>query len=639
MSSSAVLTGVRRLRSLLAARQGCEQSDEQLLAAFADRRDEIAFATLVRRHGPMVLGVCRRVLGHVQDAEDAYQATFLVLAQRAAELRDKTALASFLHGAAYRLASKIKRAAGRRRKYEGRALARSPIDPADELLWREVRELLDEEIARLPEKYRSVFVLCCLENLSRAEAGQCLGLKERTVLSRMAEARKRLSQRLARRGVELTAALAVIGLATPLASAVPAELMASTIKATLATAAGEKLADAVSETVAELVKSMTAAMMASKVKMATLVVLAASLLTAAASGSFVFLYGRASGPLAATTELPAAKADDRPKVASTKPEAAKTLDIQGRVVDPEGKPVSGAKLFEMRRTTAASSFCPDARLDAVGTTDAEGRFRVIVRRPDSDVQTYLFGHAAGFGVDWVDLSEGKRRAEVMLRLPQDVPIAGRIVNTEGRPVAGASVSIARIYVPTIEKLDDYLKGGPDLFFDKLGNRTPKQLRVPLDGIISGRVVDKQTGKGVQSLIEFEPLAGNSFYGSKPGFDKSGYDPEPTDKDGHFRRVTIPGKLLVLFQIQATEKLNGQDLCVYRQAVPDPDHKDIFIKKKISPLPDEDVWDVRLANNAVTLIPGGFNAVKVIDAKEEVETRVELSVERGATARIAVQDAE
>jgi DNA-directed RNA polymerase specialized sigma24 family protein len=122
MSSSPVLSSVRRLRSLMAARQqGGEQSDEQLLTAFADRRDETAFATLVRRHGPMVLSVCRRVLGHEQDAEDAFQATFLVLAQRVASLRDQSALASFLHGTAFHLASKAKRAAGRRHKYEGRA--------------------------------------------------------------------------------------------------------------------------------------------------------------------------------------------------------------------------------------------------------------------------------------------------------------------------------------------------------------------------------------------------------------------------------------------------------------------------------------------------------------------------------------
>src|SRR5215467_1345629 len=113
MSSSALAAGIRQLRGLAVLQYRTEENDEQLLHAFAAHHDEAAFAVLVRRHGPMVLGVCRRVLGHQQDAEDAFQATFLVLAQRAASLRDPRALASFLYGTAYHLASKVKRAAGR----------------------------------------------------------------------------------------------------------------------------------------------------------------------------------------------------------------------------------------------------------------------------------------------------------------------------------------------------------------------------------------------------------------------------------------------------------------------------------------------------------------------------------------------
>src|SRR5579871_2347880 len=109
MSNTALAAGVRRLRGLAAAQRRTTDSDEQLLCAFIDRHDENAFAALVRRHGPMVAGVCRRVLGHEQDAEDAFQATFLVLARRAAHLRNKNALAGFLHGTAYRTAIMAKR--------------------------------------------------------------------------------------------------------------------------------------------------------------------------------------------------------------------------------------------------------------------------------------------------------------------------------------------------------------------------------------------------------------------------------------------------------------------------------------------------------------------------------------------------
>src|SRR5581483_2522225 len=241
MSNSALAAGIRHLRNKLAQQGRHEESDEQLLHAFTSRRDDNAFAVLVRRHGPMVLHACRRVLGNEQDAEDAFQATFLVLARNVSSLRIKKTLAGFLHGTAYRTAMKARQSAARRRKHEGQAPSRQTVDPADELSWLEVRMLLDEEIARLPEIYRSVFVLCYLENLSQAEAGRHLGLRERTVSRRLAAARKRLAQRLAHRGVELTAVLAATTLAATAVSAAPSMLVATTVQAGLSIVAGEGL--------------------------------------------------------------------------------------------------------------------------------------------------------------------------------------------------------------------------------------------------------------------------------------------------------------------------------------------------------------------------------------------------------------
>src|SRR5579871_582236 len=156
--ADATLTAVlRHVRQLTAPRLQ-ERDDRELLHAFAAEGDQASFVALVRRYGPLVLRVCRQVLGHEQDAEDAFQATFLVLAIKAGSIRKAASLASFLHGVAYRLSLKAKRDATRRRFHETHAPIRAPRD-ADDPSWREVQTLLAEEIERLPEPSRSAFVL------------------------------------------------------------------------------------------------------------------------------------------------------------------------------------------------------------------------------------------------------------------------------------------------------------------------------------------------------------------------------------------------------------------------------------------------------------------------------------------------
>ncbi len=441
MSSSALAAGIRHLRRRIAGQQLNQDNDEQLLYAFITRRDDSAFADLMRRHGPMVLHLCHRVLGHEQDAEDAFQATFLILAQNAAALRNKTSLASWLHGIAYRTAMKAKQAAARRRKYERQTLSQSSTDPADELSWREMRVLLDEEINRLPEKYRSVFVLCCLEDMSRAEAGQRLGLKERTVLSRLAEARKRLGKRLARRGVELTAVLAATALAVPPASALPAGLMAATIKAASATVAGDGLTGVVSASVDQLVQSAATAMLVSNAKITTAVFLLAGLMSAAGVWAYRGLAANALSPSAQLAEPPAAKAESRPKTAPPKHSAAKTIDIQGRVLDPEGKPKAGAKLLLLDKDVCTE----------VGVTSSDGRFSLSVPK-----NGYLIARTNDAGMDFSGLSQVQPGKPVELRLVKDHVIRGRIVNTEGKPVPGVRIGIRTIIDNTDNQLDAFL---------------------------------------------------------------------------------------------------------------------------------------------------------------------------------------
>jgi RNA polymerase sigma-70 factor (ECF subfamily) len=176
-------------------------TDGELLRRFASDRDDAAFAGLVERHGPLVLGVCRRVLGTVQDAEDAFQATFLVLARKAGAIRDPGLLGNWLYGVASRVARKARVALDRRRRHERRArfLPHFAAPAAVEL--DDLRPLLEQELRRLPERHRAAVGLCYLEGKSNAEAARLLRCPTGTVKGRLARARQLLRHRLIGRGL------------------------------------------------------------------------------------------------------------------------------------------------------------------------------------------------------------------------------------------------------------------------------------------------------------------------------------------------------------------------------------------------------------------------------------------------------
>jgi RNA polymerase sigma factor (sigma-70 family) len=274
----------RHVRGLVPSQHLRDQTDGELLRAFSIRNDQSAFASLVTRHGPLVLAVCRRVLHQLHDAEDAFQATFLVLARNAAALGKQGSLAGWLHGVAHRIALNARRAAARRRRHESQAKTRQPANPAWEAAWREVQLLLDEEIRRLPEKYREPFVLCCLNSQSCAEAARRLGLKEGAVWSRLAEARKRLQRRLSRRGVALTAVLGTAALASDWAAAnVSKSLAASTVQAAMSAGmSGAIPTSVIPDRVAILVKAMTRTLLLTRSKLGAALVLALSALAGVA---------------------------------------------------------------------------------------------------------------------------------------------------------------------------------------------------------------------------------------------------------------------------------------------------------------------------------------------------------------------
>jgi RNA polymerase sigma factor (sigma-70 family) len=265
---------IRSLHSAALAR-ATGLTDGELLEAFVAGRDEAAFEALVRRHGPMVFGLCRRILGGCHDAEDAFQATFLVLVRKAASVMPRELVANWLYGVAYRTASKARVMNAKRRAKEGRVRELSATDAHHEFLWNDLMPLLDRELQALPDKYRAPVVLCDLEGKPRKEAAQQLGWPEGTVSSRLAAGRKLLALRLGRRGVSLSVAALVVALARAAQAAVPSSLLAATVRTGLLTAAGK--AGAVPASVTRLADGVAKTLLLSKLKVATVVLLAMSL--------------------------------------------------------------------------------------------------------------------------------------------------------------------------------------------------------------------------------------------------------------------------------------------------------------------------------------------------------------------------
>jgi RNA polymerase sigma factor (sigma-70 family) len=222
-------TVLRHVRKLAAARHAESTLDRGLLDRFVADRDEAAFEALVRRYGPMVLGVCRRVLRHPEDTEDAFQAAFLVLARRAATVRKSDSLGSWLHGVAYRVATNLRRDLARRRAREA-VVADPPESAADaEVSWQDVRVALDEELARLPERFQAPLVLCYLEGKTRDEAARELGWSVGTLRGRLERGRDLLRSRLTRRGLALSAALLGAALTHDASAALPATLIGAAV--------------------------------------------------------------------------------------------------------------------------------------------------------------------------------------------------------------------------------------------------------------------------------------------------------------------------------------------------------------------------------------------------------------------------
>ncbi len=302
MATSALQRVIGRLRTAALRDGGPGLTDGQLLGHFIERRDEAAVAALVRRHGPMVWGVCRRVLGDHHDAEDAFQATFLVLVRKAAAVLPRERVANWLYGVAHHTALKARAAAARRRARERQVTAmvepgKVQVDTRDDL-----QPLLDQELSRLPEKYRTPLVLCYLEGKTHKEAARQLGWPVGTLAGRLARARALLARRLGRRGLAVSGGALAAVLAQDAAAGVPGTVAAATVKAASLYAAGTA-AGLVSAEVIALTEGVLKAMLLTKLKITTTVVLAFALTAAGAGvlGQATRAAGQGDGPADALT--------------------------------------------------------------------------------------------------------------------------------------------------------------------------------------------------------------------------------------------------------------------------------------------------------------------------------------------------
>jgi RNA polymerase sigma factor (sigma-70 family) len=286
MATSGTGAVIRHLRQMVLRGDGADVTDGQLLEAFVSRRDAAAFESLVRRHGPMVLGVCRRILRDPLDVDDAFQASFLVLARKAASVSPREMVGNWLYGVAHTTAVRL-RAANAKRRVRERQVADMPQPEAEQKGRQDdLHHLLDEELARLPDKYRVPIVLCDLEGRTRKEVARQLKVPEGTLSSRLTAARRMLAKRLTRRGLTISGG-AVAAVSQEAASAcVPASLVSATVKAATLAAAGRAAAGVIPVQVAALTEGLLKSMFLTKLKGVVVVLLVIAALGGAAGLTF-----------------------------------------------------------------------------------------------------------------------------------------------------------------------------------------------------------------------------------------------------------------------------------------------------------------------------------------------------------------
>ena len=456
MAIQAFGTAQRQLEHLFGFGTVTGLSDAQLLERFLTERDSVAFEALVARHGPMVLSVSRRALRDPNDAEDVFQATFLILVKKARTIRGRDALGGWLYQVAHRVAIQANAAAARRRAHErqaGAMAATTGTSVRDEFLLS-----LHEEIARLPESLRLAVVFCDLQGIPQSKAASQLRWSERTLRRRLADARERLRVRLRRRG-PLPAGLLMGELFRPEGLIAVTESMCEfTACAAMAAVDHVSVTRAMSSSASELAYEVLRTMAVRKVTLGSLALVGVGLAAWAASAGLI---SRDDGPRESVPE-PAVHASKAAPPPAAQPDAdlfdgVGTLPVRGQVLDPDGNPVAGAIIYvhhdfdlELHR----ANIVPLLQSGRVANTDADGRFQFEFDKAASDASSsvgpawnfaQIAAVAPGFGPAWVDAEALAQGNEAVMRLVRDdIPIRGRILDLAGRPVSGVNVRVRRV---------------------------------------------------------------------------------------------------------------------------------------------------------------------------------------------------
>jgi RNA polymerase sigma factor (sigma-70 family) len=397
MATSHASEVLHRLRRAALLRDGAGMTDGQLLECFISRREDAAFAALLRRHGPMVWGVCRRVLHSHHDAEDAFQATFLVFVRKAASIVPRERVANWLYGVAHQTALKARATAARRSGRERQVTEMPEPAVAGPDPWRDLQPLLDQELSRLPDKYRVALVLCDVEGKTRKDAARQLGVPEGTLSGRLARGRAMLARRLARRGLLLSGG-ALAGLLWPNAASagMPTAVASSTIQAATLLAAGHAAAGVISAKATALAEGVQQAMVLTKLKAISAVLLGAVVvLSLTGAVAFRAVGADQAGPEKGATPGLAAKGADRPNVPE-KWEQLTAFDLGdpgasafSLAVSPDGKQVAVGREGEVQLWDVASgregatlphagtvwavAFSPDGQALATGSKDGAAK--------------------------------------------------------------------------------------------------------------------------------------------------------------------------------------------------------------------------------------------------------------------------